>query len=370
MNAPIASRFLLPAAAVDAVASKLTPAFNAAHLAAPSAPAARAYVEERALRPEDGYYVDAGRKGSFASLGAVLEAARLDFPVQSVPVHDPEGRKVDSHRIIRRADTGEAFGVVSPDYAAIDAVDAFGALLGPAIAAGALVPERAGLILGRAFVQARLAIAPREIVEGDTILPYVTATHTWDGKSSTNAGPTAVRIVCRNTAAAAHKECGEKGWRVTKRGGATVARMEAIGESVAAIARQFNTLCDAFGYIAHRSLDSKTQRGILERLFSLHAAGDRAKLDKLVQTIDRLQHEGRGAKLPGVRGTSWGFLNALTEYNEHERPVRAPAQLTEGDWRWRGVLDGEVQAFNGDAYVEVFTASGMDRGQALRAIAG
>jgi hypothetical protein len=41
----------------------------------------------------------------------------------------------------------------------------------------------------------------------------------------------------------------------------------------------------------------------------------------------RLHEEGRGADLPGVRGTLWGAFNAVGEYLSYERGGSTDARL-------------------------------------------
>jgi hypothetical protein len=40
---------------------------------------------------------------------------------------------------------------------------------------------------------------------------------------------------------------------------------------------------------------------------------------RILESCFRLFEEGRGADLPGVRGTLWGAYNAVTEYLAYER---------------------------------------------------
>ena len=42
----------------------------------------------------------------------------------------------------------------------------------------------------------------------------------------------------------------------------------------------------------------------------------------IVDEIIGLYHGGRGSDLVTARGTAWGAFNAVSEYIEHERPVR------------------------------------------------
>jgi hypothetical protein len=48
-----------------------------------------------------------------------------------------------------------------------------------------------------------------------------------------------------------------------------------------------------------------------------------AKNSQAVNQILTLVESGMGTEIPGVRGTAYGFLNAVSEYVDHYRKVRA-----------------------------------------------
>ena len=51
-----------------------------------------------------------------ADLADVMSSCGLDFEIELVPVHQPEGNEVESKKIIRRTDTHDVFGVVGNKY--------------------------------------------------------------------------------------------------------------------------------------------------------------------------------------------------------------------------------------------------------------
>lgn len=358
------SRFMLPAPAVAELRSALSPAYRAPATPAPT------FTGAAANFGSTGGYVDRDRTGSFASLPQLLDAAGLSFAVDTSPVFDDRGRMVDGVRAVRRTDTGDHFGTASESYRAIGPVDAFSALLGPAVAAGVVTADRAGLINGKAFVQCRLALESAFILDGDEVKPMLTGLHTWDAKSATIAGFSPTRVVCKNTYAMAGREASAVGFRVSKRGDA-IGAMRQIGEDLNRIADQWRTLAESWRFMARRPFSQRELRDLLARVYEINAAagkGDSERLDKLQATIERLQERGRGANIPGVRGSAWGVFCALTEHNEHHAPVRGA--LPEGDRRWERVLTGEVGAFNSRAQVEVLRAAGATESQARATLRG
>lgn len=327
MNTEITSaRFLLPAPAVAELRSALAPAFGAVVPPAP-APAAPDYTSSRVRFGDerDGHFTESTR-GSFASLGACLAAARVDFQVEAAELFTRDGAAVDGWRASRRCDGSEVFGVVSDAYPVIGPVEALGALLGPAIAAGVAHPTRAGHIIGRSFAQCALGLKRAEILPGDTVSPLLTAIHSYDAKSATRGGLTVVRPVCQNTMLHAFRDLGSAGLSVTKRGtaDAVTARMQQVGKTLNQIAEVYTVTVFAWRALASRDATDADLRELVARCFKL--AGDkegRAKLDKLHKEIRALREGGRGSQVPGVQRSMWGAMNAISEYYEHEQPTRA-----------------------------------------------
>jgi hypothetical protein len=368
------SRFQLPAPAVDELRNALVPAFGA--VAPPPPPTPRPEYTTSRVRfgdPRDGHFVEANGSGSFASLGALLDAAGVAFDVEAVPVHDPEGRTVDGHRISRRRDTGEAFGIVSDRYAPIAPADAFGALLGPAIAAGVARPTRAGHIVGKSFAQCSLALSDAEVLPGDTVRPLLSAVHSYDAKSATRGGFTATRIVCRNTLLHAWKDLGDAGLTIRKRGDADAvrARMHEAGRVLNTIADVYATTVASWRFMAGRNASDQDLRDLIARCFQL--AGDKAgkaKLDKLHAEIRRTREGGRGSQIRGVQGSTWGAYNAISEYWEHEQTVRA-GDLSEGDRRTaRAMLEPAGASFLERLQLEALRCAGVPEPVALGSMRG
>lgn len=325
MTAPvrttISARFQLPAASVQSLREALAPAYRT------PAPPAADYETSRVRfgDPRDGTFTE-HKRGSFESLAAALAAARVDFDVEAAPLFTADGQRVDGWRLSRRTDGREAFGVVSDAYPVIGPVDALGALLGPAIAAGVAHPTRAGHIIGRSFAQCALGLKRAEILPGDEVSPLLTAIHSYDAKSASRGGLTVTRIVCANTMMHAFRDLGETGLSVTKRGTAEAVakRMADVGATLNRISEVYACTVFAWRGLAGRDATDADLRALIERCFKL--AGDKAgreKLDKLHTEIRKLREGGRGSRVPGVERSMWGAMNAISEYYEHEQPTRA-----------------------------------------------
>ena len=356
------SRFQLPAADVAAVREALAPAYRVAPPAPPTPRPEYTTSRVRFGSPTDGHFTEAAGSGSFASLADLLAAAGVAFDVEGVPVHTPEGLPVDGWQLSRRKGGGEVFGVTSEAYTPIGPVDAFAALLGPAIAAGVARPTRAGHILGRSFAQCALGLPDAEILDGDAVRPLLTGVHSYDAKSATRGGATVTRIVCRNSLMHAWRDLGNAGLSITKRGNADAVRerMADAGRTLNMVADVYATTVASWRHMAGRTATDRDLRDLIARCFKL--AGDkagRARLDKLHEQIRRTREGGRGSQIRGVQGSVWGAYNAISEHWEHEAAVRSNG-LAEGDRRTaRALLEPAGASFLETLQIEALATAGV-----------
>lgn len=222
-----------------------------------------------------------------------------------------------------------------------------------------------------------------DIVKGDTVTENLLLATGLDGTLATHAGLTSIRVVCANTLgfALADGLKGAKGKgaaRVSHRsefdGEAIKRAIGVAGESFAAHVETARTLaetpCDmeearailrrlfgdpikakakaeapaavaGDGFAALRSLAapaavdaSDTLAGLLARphvpadartlearadIARMLAKGDEREQKSVARCLALFAGEGRGATMPGVAGTRWGLLNAVTEHIDHEQ---------------------------------------------------
>jgi hypothetical protein len=107
----------------------------------------------------------------------------------------------------------------------------------------------------------------------------------------------------------------------------------------------FEASADQYRFLASRQIVESDLRRYVKSVFSapqapstglvLHNGGaaTQDKKSRVFDDVQRLFLVGRGNQLPGVRGTFWGALNAVTEYVSHER---GNDQGTRLDHQWFG----------------------------------
>lgn len=297
-----------------------------------------------------------------------LRLAGLDWKVELFPVFAEKtvrGRPArvvvpEQYAVIRDSDH-RALGVVGRRYSPVQNVDAFA--FADALAGGvedALRFETAGSLHGgrMVWILARLHADNFEVATGDEIVPYLLLANRHDGGGSFLATLCQTRVVCKNT------------YNVAIREGRSMVKIAHVGDVMGRIDEAQRVLGLARETIAE-------QREIAERCRLVVMDG--AKLDEFVralypdptddaakstvtrtenkrENLVRLFEEAPGNDLPGVRGTGWAAVNAVTYLTSHEMTVRGRKDgRSEDEKRLNSVWFGTGASLNARAFDAVLS---------------
>ena len=257
-----------------------------------------------------------------ASIETWTREAGLNYTVQESPVlfqtdaaSAPEEFK--GRKVLHRSDTGGALAVVSDGYRVVQPSDVMG-FFGKLVELGGFQMETAGVLShGRRVWALAKVNQGADIVEGDTVRPYVLLGTSYDGTMATVAKFTSVRVVCNNTITAAVNS-GESQIRVlhSERFNADDVRLQ-----LGIVANQWERFL-----VQSRKLAGETMTGeqadefVTELLKPYHTGKIEIKDSRAFKRIIEL-FNGRaiGSDIQGVAGTRWAALNAVTELVDHER---------------------------------------------------
>lgn len=173
-----------------------------------------------------------------------------------------------------------------------------------------------------------LAKLPGEIrVKGqDVTEKYLLLTNSHDGTSRAGVLFTPVRVVCMNTLRAALGA----GFQYRLRHTTNVeARLQEASRVMGVTNAYYAELQEAFEAMAAKPISVKESVDYLERCLQIDGSDpelssrSRNMRDEALVLLDR----GRGADLPGVRGTVWGAYNAVTEWVDHRKYRNDDARL-------------------------------------------
>ena len=270
-----------------------------------------------------------------ASIETWTREAGLDYTVQESPVlfqtdaatmpEEFKGRKV-----LHRSDTGGALAVVSDGYRVVQPADVMG-FFGKLVELGGFQMETAGVLShGRRVWALAKVNQGADIVEGDTVRPYVLLGTSYDGTMATVAKFTSVRVVCNNTITAALGRENSGTVRVlhSERFNPDAVRLELgiVGDSW----ERFLVQSRALVKVSMPKLAADAF--VTELLTPYHSSKMELTATRGYRRIMELFNgQALGATIPGVAGTRWAMLNAVTELVDHERGRSANTRI-ESAW--------------------------------------
>lgn len=264
-------------------------------------------------------------KDAFTSAEAIT-AAKMDFRYELEPMRTLSGLDTGNRRAIVRHRAGakaNVTGIATDKYVVLQpkqALSFFDSVVGQKLA----MYHTAG-VLGdgeRIWILAKL---PGEIRIGksDLVEKYALLTTGYDGITATVMTETPIRVVCQNTLNAA-LEGREVKLRIRHRGDIKSHLAEAQRLLKVAI-KYYDDLGGAFQAMAGFTMKSVHVKRLMDECFPVieDRKGDTSKGNAGTrERILWLAEKGVGADLPGVKGTAWGYYNAVTEYTDHFRKTK------------------------------------------------
>jgi phage/plasmid-like protein (TIGR03299 family) len=276
-----------------------------------------------------------------ASIETWTREAGLNYTVNESPVlfqtdattmpEEFKGRKV-----LHRSDTGGALAVVSDGYRVVQPADVMG-FFGKLVELGGFQMETAGVLShGRRVWALAKVNQGADVIEGDTVRPYVLLGTSYDGTMATVAKFTSIRVVCNNTITAA----------LGREHGGTVRVLHSERFNPDAVRMELGIVGDNWErfLVQSRKLAGETMSKIEADAFvtALLEPFHNSRMD-LKETrgykriMDLFSGQAIGADIPGVMGTRWAMLNAVTELVDHERG-RSTNTRIESAWFGTGAV--------------------------------
>jgi len=269
-----------------------------------------------------------------ASIEEWTAAARLGYTVLESPVlyespASTELQRWPMRKVLHRSDTGAPLAVVSDGYRVVQPAEVmdFFRRLGEL---GGFELETAGALSDgrRVWALARVSDGA-DVVDGDTVRPYLLFGTSYDGTMATVAKFTDIRVVCNNTVVRALGE-GNGSVRVlhSERFDADEVRLQ-LG-IVASSWERFLVQSRALAGVPMSGTEAdEFVRALLEPYHSGRLEIQDTRAYKRV--LQLFNGAAIGADIPGVAGTRWAMLNAVTQLVDHERG-RSDSTRLESAW--------------------------------------
>lgn len=253
-------------------------------------------------------------RGSETSAEAMRKAG-LDWEVVQRPVYCDGAIIPGRYGMVRREvgkPNGVTLGIVSKRYTPVqnvEAFDFFDSLIG-----GVAEYDRVGVLGNGSQIYLTAKLTEQYKVADDIIDTYLLLSNSHDGGSALRVAITPIRVACFNTLALAFRKA-KRSWKVHHTRD-IVRKMSIARESLGLT----SAYMDAFREFGDRSADMKVGAGKLEALADalFSTTGDK-KRGKTIEEKKRDQFEAclRAPDLAAYRGTVWGVLNAVSDYETH-----------------------------------------------------
>ncbi len=255
-----------------------------------------------------------------------LALAGLDWQVIQKSVLTEDGQSIDGFKANIRDRDGQILGVVTERYKVVQNEDAFAftdQLLGEGV-----VYETAGSLQNgrRTWILARLP--QRYIISGDEITPYLVFMNSHDGTGAIKAAMTPIRVVCQNTLNLALSTA-KRSWS-TIHTGDIQGKMKDARNSLLYANRYMGELGKAVDELQQIRLSDRKVYEYINALFPLaDGATDQQKknLLKLKEDVKMRYFEAPDLRQVGKNG--YRFINAISDFATHARPLRASTNYRE-----------------------------------------
>ena len=284
-----------------------------------------------------------------ATLDDWRAAAGMDWKIQRSKVRFATGHGQDGaefaempgQHVLMRSDTKAPLGIVSDKFKVVQPAQVMEWQHELTESAGFKLETAGTMFGGRKFWALANIGDDCEIVPGDKVGGYLLLATATDGSMATTGQFTTVRVVCNNTLTMALGNASETKAKISHR---TTFNPDTMRDKLGIAHEQFAHFRHAALRLANKSVRKSTAEELTLRLLApakvladiAHASAD--DIAKVVEgrgfnsIMALFEGQGKGAKLDGVAGTAWGWLNACTEYADHHVRATSDENRTHSAW--------------------------------------
>jgi len=272
-----------------------------------------------------------------ASLDQWRRAAGLDWRIQRAPVQYMNGdvHTFPSQEVLYRSDNNEPLSIVSSRYREVQPEDVLHFFKDLTEASGYRLHTAGSLRGGRRIWALAETGKVSEVVNGDPVAGYLLLATSCDKGMATTARFTSVRVVCANTLRAAESA---RNTSVVSVPHSTIFDPAAVKRRMGIAVSAFDAFMSQAKKLAATQVNAAKADAFMAALLSpyLQPGAELTKNRSYQKIMALFDGEGLGAELPGVRGTAWGLVNAVTEYTDHHNPSRTNDARINSAWFGRG----------------------------------
>ena len=255
-----------------------------------------------------------------------LRLAGLDWEVAQEPIFTEAGDAIAGYKVNVRDRDRKVLGVVSDRYRIVQNREAFSftdALLGDGVryeTAGSLQEGK------RVWLLARL---PREyIIAGERISPYLVFSNSHDGSGAVRVALTPIRVVCNNTLNLA-LDTARRSWSMIHTGNIS-GKMQEAKDTLFMAETYMDSLGEAFERLRRQKVTDSQLKEYVEQLLPLEKdATPMQEKNTMKLREDMLRRYYDAPDLRGVGNNAYRFVNAVSDFATHAKPLRRTANYNE-----------------------------------------
>jgi len=241
---------------------------------------------------------------------------------------------IDDKHVLLRSDSLKPLSIVSDGYKIVQPAEVLEFFRDLTTAAGFQMETAGVLHDGKKFWALARMGETASIVGNDLVRAYLMLATSCDGSMQTLAANVAERVVCANTLGVAMDERGNRKVKVSHR---STFDADAVKRQMGVCVPNFLKFVNEAREMARRIVSPvEAERFVASMVEQPHieTARDMAGFKSIMSLF---QGGGKGSQLPGVKGTAWGLVNAVTEFADHH--ARARSQSNRLDSAWFGAGD-------------------------------
>lgn len=279
-----------------------------------------------------------------APISSWIEAAGMNWTIGRAPMlylptndSDPflEARRFDNREIFYRQDTMTPLGHGTDKFEIVQPAEVVEFFADLVDGAGFKMHTAGTLFGGKKFWALASIGEEAEVGAGDKVGGFMLLSTGCDGATATEARFTSIRVVCNNTLSAALG--GKAALKVNHR--TTFLPGDVKAKLGLKVRERFGSFMDQMRHLAREAIGSEMARAFtVELLTGEHDTMTQEARAKVLRSsrasriMELFDGAAIGAELDGVKGTKWGFLNACTQYFDHEAKANSADRRLDSAW--------------------------------------
>jgi len=262
-----------------------------------------------------------------------LTLAGLDWEVRQEPIIY-KGQDSGYFMNIRSTDD-KVLGVVGSRYKPVQNVDAFDFVDG-LIGEGVTYETAGSLNSGKRIWL--LAKMPDVRILDEVVEPFMCLTNSHDGFGSLKVCMTPVRVACQNTLNLALRSA-KRSWN-GRHTGSIESKMAAAKQTLGLAREYMSSLSETAEELYKIKVSPKDFSILQEKLFPITEDMTKRKEESQILLREQLKYAWEIDDLGNIKGTGWGFINAVADMSTHKPPARKTANYQENAFMY--VIDYPV----------------------------